>query len=87
MDFSGAGRNHGPMIHAEIVLVDPSSPATTIGSMKIALDPGYGATAEVAHRILNLCVFAAERPVILEASGRLVHVQRALVGQIRVTEE
>lgn len=71
---------------ATLELGDPAGAGETL-RVSLRLNPGYGATAEVAHRLLTLCLTAAELPVVLDAEGRSIHLPRELLRSFHVWEE
>lgn len=68
----------GAMIVATVLLTDLFDAVGTL-SFEFDAHPSYGATAEMAHDLLVLCLTAAEKPVVIDAGGKVHHLPRDLV--------
>lgn len=56
------------MIVATLILADPLDPEGCL-QVDIPMHGGYGATPELAHEILLLCLTATEWPIVVDADG------------------
>lgn len=45
----------------------------------VDLHPGYGESAEQVHQLLQLCLFAAEWPLLVDAQDTLITIPKAIL--------
>lgn len=48
----------------------------------VALCAGYGASADIAHELLMICLTAPGWPVVIDAAGVVTHVPRDLLRSV-----
>lgn len=66
------------MVYAAVTYRDSGSHAG-VSELSLALEPSYGATADIAHAVLELCLFGAEWPLVVDARGETWFIPRALL--------
>lgn len=70
------------MVYATITYQDKHKPSR-FQELTLAVDAGYGLTAEIAHPVLELCLFYAECPLIADARGDIWFIPRPLLLGLR----
>lgn len=70
------------MVYAAVTYRDPES-QVCVSELSLALDPSYGATADIAHSLLELCLFGAELPFVVDAQGETWFIPRAFLLSFR----
>jgi hypothetical protein len=72
------------MIMCRIALANPMGGDEPL-YLELSLHPSYGATPELAHELVTLCLTAAERPVVIRSDGEIMSIPRALVRAVVTT--
>jgi hypothetical protein len=69
------------MINARIELTDPFGGPDLL-ALVVPISSGYGSSPEQALDLVTLALTAAEWPVLLDASGQIIHVPQSLLRSV-----